>query len=226
MTQCDLEARFIECYRTDEAVERLETEAELVKLQKSLGQNASLSDKYSALAMAYDNRGEEINDLEEENEEVSDQLEEALAKLQKEREKHKAELASRPRFAETPVQKSDDIVAADRLHEVQVRLSQEVKQRKEKEGELKQVERTNYRLRQALALALVTVVVALGLTYYHVKRNPRVFFLSPNTSHEGAEVENSTVVMGRTVSVPRATDEKQDATTGQVSMAHNRRDTV
>jgi len=196
MSQCDLEARFVECYRTDEAVERLEAEAELVALSKSLGKNATISQKFEMLAEKYDQRGEQINDLEEENEEVSDQLEDALAKIQSERDKHKAELkAARSRFSETPEAKNGEIIAADRLHEVNVRLAEEIKARKSKEAELKQAEKTTSRLYLALAMASVIVVGALGLAYYHVKRNPRVFFVSTNTSYDGAEVENSTVVM-------------------------------
>ena len=49
----------------------MEAEAEIAKLQKSLGSDASLDDKYTVLEHAYDQRTTQLNELEDEHEEVN-----------------------------------------------------------------------------------------------------------------------------------------------------------
>lgn len=208
MKHCDMEARFVECFRTDEALERLKTEAELAALQKSLGANASIDDKYTALEHAYDQRTAQLNDLEEEHEEVSEQLETALEELQTSRDQHRAEIASRPRFADTGENKVDQsIIAAGRLSE---KLDREIKARKAKEAELRLARRKNDQLMAALAVAFLAVLGALASAVYFMKRRPRVLLVGPSGEAGGdaTAVQNSTVVMGREVpaSAAKATD--------------------
>jgi hypothetical protein len=214
LKHCDLEARFIECYRTEEALARLEAEAELAQLHKSLGENASLGDKYSALEHAYDQRTAEFNDLEEEHEEVSEQLDHALAELQSQRDKHRAEVASRSPYVDDGAEIDSGIIAKERLGEVQVKLDKEIRARKAKEAELKKAKRTNTRLILLLSVALLAVFGALSTAYYFMKRKPRVLFVGATPEGEGTNsdetaVRNSTVVMGREIP---ASDAKASST--------------
>jgi hypothetical protein len=201
MSVCDLEARFIECYRTDEAIERLETEAELKKLHQSLGANASMTQKYDVLEAAYDQRKSELNELEEENEEVSDQLSVALAQLQEQRNAHKAEVGTRSRVGDA---QTDGVIGADKLDDVNQQLAAEIRARKKKEMELQEAKKKNTRLRMLLATAFVAILGALGSAFYFMKRRPSVLMLNvagegEATDSTGTAVRNSTVVMGREV---------------------------
>jgi hypothetical protein len=214
---CEAEARFIECYRTDEAIARLETEAELAQLQKSVGANASINDRYSALEHAYDQRTAQLNDLEEEHEEVSEQLEGALTALQAQRDKHRAEVASRTQLVSSRDALADQsIIAAERYSEVQLKLDAEIRARKAKEAELSRAKRRNNQLIVMLSVALLAVVGAVASACYYMKKKPTVLLVSATPDQEGGSgdgtaVQNTTVVMGREVPAHEAKASSMDA---------------
>lgn len=215
MSVCDLEARFIECYRTDEAIARLEAEAELAELQKSLGlTNATdAATKYETLERAYNQQSKEVNELEEENEEVSDQLESALAQLKRERNKNKADVAARSRLPAAGADVNQDVIAKERLDEVNHKLKDEIQARKVKEAELRQAKERNLWLKALLALVVVALVGSCGAAVHFMRKKQSVYFVqNPTLNPEGAEVQNSTVVMGR--AVPMSNAKEQAVSTG------------
>jgi hypothetical protein len=216
MSICDLEARFVECYRTDEAIARLEAEAELAELTKSMGLNTSIGTHYDALEKAYNQQATEVNELEEENEEVGEQLESALAMLKEQRNKNKAEVAARSRLPAAGAAVNQNVISVERLDAVNHKLKDEIQARKVKEAELRQAKERNFRLLFLLALVLLALVGAAGAAVHFMRKKQSVYFVHNNElDPNGEEVmtaSNSTVVMGRAVSASNA--KEQAASTG------------
>ena len=106
---------------------------------------------------------------------VSDQLENALAELQAQRNQHKAEVASRSSFADTG---TGSVIDSERLKTVQHQLDAEIRARKAKEAELRLARTRNTRLHAMLGMASLAVLAALGSTYYYMKRKPRVVLVA------------------------------------------------
>jgi hypothetical protein len=204
LTQCDHEARFIQCYRTEEAVTRMEAqdkaEGHIAGIASS---NASLTKKYGSLQQAYTEQQAELAELENDNEEVSEQLTTALTELEETRDAHRAAVA-RHSSASLEAEKNADtaIINEKRLDRVEDRLAAEIKKREKTEAELEASNRTNSRLFLALGVVMIAAVAATGAALYYKKKKPRVVLVGGTGStgdNSEVTVQNTSVVMGRAV---------------------------
>jgi hypothetical protein len=203
LTTCNQEARFIQCYRTEEAVARLEAQADLDQTLQDQGGTHSLE----TLQAAYVEQQQELNALEDENEDVSDQLTTALGELQSSRDEHRAAISRHSTTSlESEATLDQAIINEKRLSSVETALNDEIKKREQKEKELVEEKQKNSYLWLAFTLVFIAAIVATGLALYFKKLKPRVVLVQGGGGggEQGGEgpnvaVSNSTVVMGRAI---------------------------
>jgi hypothetical protein len=200
---CNQEARFIQCYRTEEAIARLEAQSDAEQALAAQGGEHSIE----TLQAAYVEQQKELNALEDENEDVSDQLTTALSELSASREEHRAAISSHSTTTIANEEKLDQaIINEKRLSSVETALNNEIKKREQKEKELVEEKQKNSYLWLAFTLVFISATVATGLALYFKKLKPRVVLVQGGGAggEQGGEgpnvaVSNSTVVMGRAI---------------------------
>lgn len=154
------------------------------------------------LQAAYQEQKEELDELEENHEEVSEQLEDALTELETTRKRHREALKKQHEATLEHQQEMEEaIVIENRLERVEDQLAAERKLRRQKEKELEEARIRNSRLWFAFSLVLFIATVATGAAMYFKAVKPRVVLVQGAVGDEGGEtnVRNSTVVMGRAI---------------------------
>jgi hypothetical protein len=206
LQNCNQEARFIQCYRTEDALARLEAGEKLESVAGLDESNTTLEEKYGSLKQAYSEQQQELQQIEDDHEEVTDQLEDALKELEATREQHQAAVR---RHSTSGLQNDDKleeayIVNEMRLSKVEGKLEAEILARKKSEEKLKQEKAKTRKLWIGLAIVSLGACAATGVALYYKKTKPRVVLVHGGGADEAGgqqerAVQNTTVVMGRAV---------------------------
>lgn len=160
---------------------------------------------YAELQQAYVQQQAELAELEEDNEEVSDQLEAALEQLQQSRDEHRAAVQahSHSRVQNAEIQEQA-IINENRLDSVENQLTQEIRRREEAEKKLAEAQTVNAQLWTGLTLVVFIALVATAAAIYFKILKPRVVLIQGGQGADESTVQNSTVVMGRAVGTESA----------------------